>query len=331
MDKSPPPNTTKSEPIIAASDDQRAVYRIGAVARLTGISPNTLRIWERRYELVDPGRTAKGGRLYSKHDIARLALIKGLVDQGDSISTVANLPLESLQQRIQERRQIANTQAPTTRPCSLCIVGGTLSVRVRQTAATPDHITLVGVFDSLAGYQRIRPECLVLVVEVPAFDASQLDGLRQIIKDGASATLVILYTFANQPTLDAARDLGIALLRTPISLDELWRLCLAASNSGASTPTANDSKPPMVAARRFSDEQLARLAASRNPVKCECPRHLADIIQTLNAFEDYSRQCENLNQDDTSLHAYLLASTARARSILEQSLAKIAEAKCIRY
>ena len=331
MEKSPPPNMTTTEPTTAASDDQRAVYRIGAVARLTGISPNTLRIWERRYELVDPGRTAKGGRLYSKHDIARLALIKGLINQGDSISTVANLPLEILQRRIQERRQLANAQAPTAQQRSICIVGGTLSVRVRQTSATPDHITLVGVFDSLPGYQRVRPGCQVLVIEVPALDASQLDGLWQMIKDGSAETLVIVYAFANQPTLDAARDLGIALLRAPIPLDELWRHCLAASNSGSTAPMADDSNPPMVAARRFSNEQLARFAASRNPVKCECPRHLADIIQTLNAFEDYSRRCENLNQDDAALHAYLLATTARARSILEQSLAKVAETECIRY
>ena len=47
-------------------------YRIGAVARLTGISPDTLRIWERRYDIVDPQRTPKGGRLYSQQDVTRL-------------------------------------------------------------------------------------------------------------------------------------------------------------------------------------------------------------------------------------------------------------------
>ena len=54
-------------------------YRIGKVSRLTGISADTLRIWERRYAAVVPVRTEAGGRLYSADDIARLKLIKNLV------------------------------------------------------------------------------------------------------------------------------------------------------------------------------------------------------------------------------------------------------------
>jgi DNA-binding transcriptional MerR regulator len=57
-------------------------YRIQSVARLTGISTATLRAWERRYRLVAPGRTGKGYRLYSDDDVARLARIKGMLDEG---------------------------------------------------------------------------------------------------------------------------------------------------------------------------------------------------------------------------------------------------------
>ena len=46
-------------------------YRIGAVAKLTGISPDALRVWERRYAVVKTGGTSSGGRLYSDDDIAR--------------------------------------------------------------------------------------------------------------------------------------------------------------------------------------------------------------------------------------------------------------------
>ena len=38
-------------------------YRIGAVAKLTGISPDALRVWERRYAVVKTGGTSSGGRL----------------------------------------------------------------------------------------------------------------------------------------------------------------------------------------------------------------------------------------------------------------------------
>ena len=39
-----------------------AGYRIGAVAKLTGISPDTLRVWERRYGCIVPQRSPGGGR-----------------------------------------------------------------------------------------------------------------------------------------------------------------------------------------------------------------------------------------------------------------------------
>lgn len=66
-------------------------YRIGLVARLTGVSTHQLRIWERRYHAVTPARTEAGGRLYSDNDVARLRSLKKLVDLGHSIGQVARL------------------------------------------------------------------------------------------------------------------------------------------------------------------------------------------------------------------------------------------------
>ena len=54
------------------TEGQRGKYRIGAVARMTGISTHALRAWERRYDGVNPERTESGGRLYS--DDGRRAL-----------------------------------------------------------------------------------------------------------------------------------------------------------------------------------------------------------------------------------------------------------------
>ena len=46
-------------------------YPIRAVARMTGLSLDTLRAWERRYDAVVPGRGQRG-REYSDEDVARL-------------------------------------------------------------------------------------------------------------------------------------------------------------------------------------------------------------------------------------------------------------------
>ncbi|MBC08556.1 MAG: hypothetical protein CMQ39_00110 [Gammaproteobacteria bacterium] len=37
-------------------------YRIGAVAKLTGISTDTIRAWERRYGVVEPNRGENNNR-----------------------------------------------------------------------------------------------------------------------------------------------------------------------------------------------------------------------------------------------------------------------------
>ena len=42
--------------------------RIGELSRRTGVSPELLRAWERRYGLLDPARTGGGLRLYSPDD-----------------------------------------------------------------------------------------------------------------------------------------------------------------------------------------------------------------------------------------------------------------------
>jgi len=63
-------------------------YPIRTVAALTGINPVTLRTWERRYHLIEPTRTAKGHRLYSKDQIAMLNRVVALIERGVSISQI---------------------------------------------------------------------------------------------------------------------------------------------------------------------------------------------------------------------------------------------------
>jgi DNA-binding transcriptional MerR regulator/methylmalonyl-CoA mutase cobalamin-binding subunit len=70
-------------------------YPIRAVSKLTGISVDTLRAWERRYAVVEPERDERG-RLYSEADVERLKLLRQLVEQGHAIGRVAALTSEEL-------------------------------------------------------------------------------------------------------------------------------------------------------------------------------------------------------------------------------------------
>jgi DNA-binding transcriptional MerR regulator len=62
--------------------DSRPIYGIGAVARLLGVPPSTIRAWEERYGVVSPQRTPGGRRLYSREEVERLRFVKELTDDG---------------------------------------------------------------------------------------------------------------------------------------------------------------------------------------------------------------------------------------------------------
>ena len=67
-------------------------YRIGAVSRLTGLSADVVRVWERRYNAIRPKRSEGGSRLYSDADIARLRRLRQAVEVGHAIGQVAKMP-----------------------------------------------------------------------------------------------------------------------------------------------------------------------------------------------------------------------------------------------
>lgn len=62
------------------------LYNIKAVVQATGISPSTLRAWERRYNVARPQRSDSGYRLYAERDVAVIRWLKAQVDAGMSIS-----------------------------------------------------------------------------------------------------------------------------------------------------------------------------------------------------------------------------------------------------
>ena len=65
--------------------------RIGELSRRVGVSPELLRAWERRYGLLDPGRSPGRFRLYSDSDVARVQVMKEHLARGLSAAEAARL------------------------------------------------------------------------------------------------------------------------------------------------------------------------------------------------------------------------------------------------
>lgn len=75
---------------------------MGVVTRRTGLSPDVLRVWERRYGAVTPTRSSGGQRIYSAADVEKLRLLRRLVEGGHRIAAVAALGVERLAELARE-------------------------------------------------------------------------------------------------------------------------------------------------------------------------------------------------------------------------------------
>ncbi|ETW96141.1 MAG: hypothetical protein ETSY2_47000 [Candidatus Entotheonella gemina] len=71
-------------------------HPIKVVVRRTGLSPHVIRVWEKRYQAVEPMRTATNRRRYSDADIERLLLLQRATHTGRSIGQIAHLSTERL-------------------------------------------------------------------------------------------------------------------------------------------------------------------------------------------------------------------------------------------
>ncbi|MDP2007908.1 MAG: MerR family transcriptional regulator [Rubrivivax sp.] len=81
-----------------ASRDIALTLSIAAVERDTGLSKDTLRVWERRYGFPTPGRDGVGERAYPLAQVEKLRIVKRLLDAGHRPGRIVPLPLDALQQ-----------------------------------------------------------------------------------------------------------------------------------------------------------------------------------------------------------------------------------------
>jgi MerR family transcriptional regulator/heat shock protein HspR len=91
----------------------KPLYMISVAAELTGMHPQTLRVYEQK-GLVTPGRSRGNTRLYSQADIERLNLISKLTDEGINLAGVVRIldmreramqkddEIDELRQRVRE-------------------------------------------------------------------------------------------------------------------------------------------------------------------------------------------------------------------------------------
>ncbi len=85
-------------------------YSIKDLEYLSGIKAHTIRIWEKRYQLLDPNRSDTNIRFYTDDDVRRILNVAMLIKNGYKISNVASFDDAKLQSEV--LRQNKNLQDP---------------------------------------------------------------------------------------------------------------------------------------------------------------------------------------------------------------------------
>lgn len=322
---------------IEANEEQQT-YAIGAVARLTGLSEHTIRIWERRYGAVVAHRAPNGRRVYTPQDVEKLSFLKILTERGVAIGGIAAESLDQLRQRARSLGELAAPAAPSQ--INTAILGELLPWNVKSSGEeiAPLHI-VVGASNEESFLADLAQQPVdVLVLELPFIAENTVDKIRSMRTASGAQRAVVAYTFGKTIDVERVKASGAVVLRAPVSVDELKAAVVRAySASGKPRPKRKpgavepsslewDLDAP-VEPRRFSQEQLAALANVSSTIDCECPKHLAQLVSDLSAFEVYSANCANRNAEDAALHHYLHRATAQARSLIEAALERVAEAE----
>lgn len=317
-------------------DNESALIEISTVARLTGLTTANIRMWEKRYNVVEPSRTASKRRLYTEQDITRLTLLKTLVDRGDPIRTLAPLSNSELENLLSNTKSSEGKSLDVGRSgkCRILAIGYNIVSMFEH--GDFDDTDIVAEFDDLesAESSSINQRVDLLVVECPAFFSDTAERIHRILSSTQAIRAIVVYHYAQNRTLEMMSNslTLVTAIRGPINQSELRLACAAdialANRTGN---TAIDNAPPVrkfseqIPKRTYSEKQLAQISQVSSAIDCECPNHLAGLLTNLISFEKYSKECENRNAADAKMHSYLHQTTAHARAVVEDALKVLVE------
>ena len=302
----------------------RPLYGIGTVARLTGLKPDTLRVWERRYALGASHKSATGRRQYTQSDLEHLQLVAALVSSGARIGEIAASERKTLERLIEVRSPEVKQTLPQAKPRVL-FVGEAICSWLEEhqgclsgVDAQLAPVALRDFDDSLSGEVEHVDLLVLECVTLSNAQASEVDRLRQRLQPLAC---LCLYQQASDCWVRELKGAGVTCMAFPPDRAEL---SFHLSRSGAAqalnegvVSLADLVKPRP---RLVSEESLAAAGAIKTALACECPQHLGDLVSRLAVFEQSATQCSVENWQDAAIHSCIFAYTSQARWLMEKAL-----------
>ena len=281
-------------------------FRIGQVSEITGLPSGTIRTWERRYQVVQPRRSQKGTRLYSRQQVHRLQLLKQLTDFGEAVGVLAEMSDEDLLQRLSPTESSADPIALADR---ILIVHRTLQVSV-STDRPSVHIER-----SINDIPRGK-SFDVVTIELELMGENPIASLHKLRDRLQNPRVIVLASFASRPLQGLLESAGAILMRAPASSEEIL-------NKSMNTASAPPVPPSPAAEPRLPRSFLQKMLDSPVRNACECPQQLARIALYISSFEDYSLRCIDTNPEDKALHVEMAEAAAELRMRTEKMLLRV--------
>jgi len=188
-----------------------------------------------------------------------------------------------------------------------------------------------------------RIEADLVVIECTTVFPETVNIIKEKTRAVGASMAIVIYHYTQQTARGMmARARLLTPLRAPITNEDLKYVCEAdlamatIRNSSLEMMEFSDDETSsealessQIPARKYDDSVLNRLAKISTSIDCECPHHMAALLKSLNAFEEYCKMCESRNEEDIVLHSLLHTKTAQARSIMENALTVLADVENI--
>jgi MerR family transcriptional regulator, light-induced transcriptional regulator len=302
-------------------------HPIGVVARRSGLTPEVIRVWERRYGVVEPRRGEGGRRRYTDDDVERLRLLGQATESGRRISQVAGLSTAELRALVAEdrtsdaaAREALRHRGP--RASAEATVSASLQAVQRRDAAGLSAVLTRGVValtppvfleEVVAPLMRAIGELWHAGRLDPAHEhlasavvRSVLGGMLATLQGNRTAPVLVVGTPAGQ-----AHEIG-AMLAAAAAASEGWQVTYLSPNlpSQDIAAVAQDRGARAVALSIIYPADDAKLEEELRVLRTRLPGAAA-LIAGGSAAEGYRAVLEEIG-------ATLLADTDGLRDVLEE-------------
>ena len=309
--------------------ESRPLYGIGTVARLTGLKPDTLRVWERRYGLGASHKSATGRRQYTQSDLDHLQLIAALVHDGARIGEIASSERKTLEMLLRQRGIRGREALSKSKPRAV-FVGATLCKWLDSHQGCISGVDARLARMDIAAMEESAFAALkdsdVMILECASLSRASVTRIKSLHDDALAKRIIVVYQFANTQWLEDLQAAGIAAMAFPPHAGKLaFAIARNIAESEVSAGESNFGELMTAKPRQFGAVELAAAASLESTFDCECPKHIAQLITALIAFEEYSASCSVDNWHEAAVHSCIYAYAGQARHLMEKALRTVLE------